>query len=50
MKLRSLCESAGFVLEVCRRQACYREGRMWDRYTYGQLQLEYLVRLNEEEK
>jgi RimJ/RimL family protein N-acetyltransferase len=47
---KSLCEEAGFVLEVIRRQSCYREGRRWDRYLYGLLQFEFIKGLNEEEK
>jgi RimJ/RimL family protein N-acetyltransferase len=48
--LKTLCEQAGFTLEVSRRQACYREGRLWDRYLYGLLQAEFLSGLDKEEK
>ncbi len=48
--LKTLCEQAGFTVEVSRRQACYREGRLWDRYLYGLLQTEFLSGLDKEEK
>jgi len=50
LEKKSLCEGAGFVLEVNRKQACYREGRLWDRYLYGLLRSEFLNGLAEEEK
>jgi RimJ/RimL family protein N-acetyltransferase len=50
LDMKSLCEAAGFVLEVIRRKSCYREGRLWDRCLYGLLQSEFLKRLDEEEK
>jgi RimJ/RimL family protein N-acetyltransferase len=50
LNLKSLCEQAGFVLEVVRRQSYYREGRLWDRYIYGLLRPEFLNGLDEEEK
>ena len=47
---QSLCEKAGFALEVKRRQACYREGQLWDLYLYGLLRSEYENGLIEEER
>ncbi len=37
-----LFEKAGFVREVCRRQALNRDGRTWDMYHLGLLQSEWV--------
>jgi RimJ/RimL family protein N-acetyltransferase len=42
----ALFEKAGFVQEVCRRQALYRDGRRWNAYHYGLLQREWVARVN----